>query len=105
NFDDGGSDASRFDWGGLVQAGYLLNPSWEIFGRYDVTVLDDDFVTGEDVFNEFTFGVNYFLGENGAALHRAKITVDFIYLPNGAPSNQTGVDVLANGNGDDEFVL
>lgn len=107
NFTDLGTvtgDDSRFDWGGLVQAGYLLNPSWELFGRYDVVALDSDFVTGEDTFNEFTLGVNYFLGENGAYLHRAKLTFDVLYLPEGAPSNQTGVGVLAN-NGDDEVVF
>lgn len=91
-----GDGEHRFDWGALVQAGYLLNPSWEVFGRYDVVSLDDDYVTGEDLFNEFTVGVNWFLGKDGAAGHRAKITVDVLYLPDGAPSNQTGVGVLSN---------
>lgn len=97
-------DTNRFDWGGIVQAGYLINPAWEVFARYDLIQLDDDFVAPEDLFNEFTVGVNYFLGENGAAGHRAKITVDLIYLPDGAPSNQTGTGVLTN-PGEDEFVL
>jgi hypothetical protein len=88
----------------LVQAGYLLNPSWEIFGRYDVVSLDDDYVSGENTFNEFTAGVNWFLGADGSALHRAKITLDVIYLPEGSPSNQTGVGVLSN-PGEDEFVF
>lgn len=97
------SGEHRFDWGALVQAGYLLNPSWEIFGRYDVVALDDDYVAGEDLFNEFTVGVNWFLGKDGAAAHRAKITVDVLYLPEGAPSNQTGTGVLSNDG--DEIVL
>lgn len=98
-----GDGEHRFDWGALVQAGYSLNPSWEIFGRYDVVALDDDYVTGEDLFNEFTVGVNWFLGKDGAAGHRAKITLDVLYLPDGAPSNQTGVGVLSNEG--DEIVL
>lgn len=97
------SGEHRWDWGGLVQAGYLLNPAWEIFGRYDVVALDDDYVTGEDLFNEFTVGVNWFLGKDGAAAHRAKVTVDVLYLPDGAPSNQTGTGVLSNDG--DEIVL
>lgn len=100
-----GAEDSRFDWGALAQVGYLLNPSWEVFGRYDVVALDSDFITtGEDTFNEFTVGVNYFLGANGSYLHKAKLTFDLIYLPEGAPSNQTGVGVLAN-NGDEEVVF
>jgi hypothetical protein len=94
----------RWDWGGLVQAGYLIRPAWEIFGRYDVVSLDSDYVSGESTFNEFTVGVNYYLGENGSALHRAKFTLDLMYLPQGAPSNITGTDVLAN-SGDSEFVF
>jgi hypothetical protein len=94
----------RWDWGGLVQAGYLIRSAWEIFGRYDVVSLDSDYVSGESTFNELTFGVNYYLGENGSALHRAKFTLDLMYLPQGAPSNITGTDVLAN-SGDAEFVF
>lgn len=94
-----GNGEHRFDWGALIQAGYLLNPAWEVFARYDVVALDDDYMAGEDLFNEFTIGVNWFLGKDGAAGHRAKITVDVIYLPDGAPSNQTGSGVLSNPDG------
>jgi hypothetical protein len=98
-----GGDDNRVDWGALVQAGYLIRPAWEIFGRYDVVGLDGDFVDGDDTFNEFTVGVNYFLGADGKFLHRAKFTLDLVYLPDGAPSNQTGTGVLSNT--DDEFAL
>jgi hypothetical protein len=80
-----------------------LNRQWEVFGRYDVTFLDEDFVTGEDTFHEFTVGVNYYLGQNGSAGHRAKLTVDVVYLPNGSPSDQTGLGILAGT--EDQFVL
>ena len=31
----------RYDWGFLVQAGYMLDRQWEVFGRYDYVALDD----------------------------------------------------------------
>jgi len=100
---DAADDDSRFDWGALAQVGYLLNKQWEVFGRYDVILLDEDFVTSEDTFNEFTAGVNYYLGQDGSALHRAKITVDVVYLPDGSPSAQTGSGITAGE--EDQIVL
>jgi hypothetical protein len=101
NFSDGALGDGT-DWGALAQAGYLINKKVEVFGRYDVILFDDDTVNG-DTFNEFTIGANYFLGPDGAYLHRAKFTVDAVYLPDGAPSNQTGLGILASD--EDEFVL
>ena len=40
DFRDGTADGSRFDWGGVVQASYLLTKQWEGFARYDFTNLD-----------------------------------------------------------------
>jgi hypothetical protein len=104
DLDDTGAaaDDNRFDWGAIAQVGYLLSNQWEIFGRYDVTILDDDFATADDTFNEFTAGVNYFLGQDGAAGHRAKVTVDVVYLPDGAPSAQTGAGITA---GDEDQIV
>jgi hypothetical protein len=98
----GGND-SRFDWGGQAQLGYLLNQRWEVFARYDVTFLDEGFVTGEDTLHEFTAGVNYYLGRDGIAGHRAKFSLDAVCLPNGSPSDQTGWGVL--GGTEDQFLL
>jgi hypothetical protein len=97
NFIDNGTGDDRNDFGVVVQAGYLLHPAWEVFARYDVIFLDNDFIAagGEDTFHELTAGVNYFLGTDGSAVHRAKVTADVTYLPNGSPSNQTGNGVLA----------
>jgi hypothetical protein len=102
NFTDTG-DADRFDWGAVAQAGYLFRPQWEVFARYAVVGFDDDFAGENDLFNEITVGVNHYLGDNGSAMHRAKVTLDVLYLPDGAPSNQTGIGVLA-GDGE-QFVL
>jgi hypothetical protein len=94
---------SRFDWGAQAQISYLFTPAWEVFGRYDVTHFDGDFQAGENTFHEFTAGFNYYFGRDGRWVHRAKFTLDVNYLPNGAPSDQTGVDVLASTG--DEFLI
>jgi hypothetical protein len=98
-------DTSRFDWGAQAQLSYLFTPAWEVFGRYDLTRFDSDFVASnaENTFHELTAGVNYYLGEIGNALHKAKLTLDVSYLPNGAPSDQTGIGVLAGT--DAQFVI
>lgn len=96
------------DWGALVQLSYLLNPAWEIFGRYDFVKFDTDRVfatTSEDTFHEITGGVVYYMGENGSAGHRMKITVDLNWLPNGAPVGLKGLGYIGDTGGDDEFVL
>jgi hypothetical protein len=96
---------SRFDWGALAQVGYLVTQKVELFGRYDVVVLDDTAVAAgaEDTFHELTAGVNYYFGPGGSYVHRAKLTLDATYLPNGAPSDQTQAGILAAT--DDELVV
>jgi hypothetical protein len=83
---------STYDWGFLVQAGYMLDEKWEVFGRWDITFLDDELLapTDEDTINEFTIGMNYYL--NG---HNAKFTFDATYLPDGSPTNETGIGILS----------
>jgi hypothetical protein len=97
------------DWGLLIQAGYLLNPSWEVFGRWDFVKFDNTvaFAPGndEDWFNELTIGVNYFLGNDGSALHRAKFTVDLSYLPDGTPSPLKQAGYTGDNSGHNEWAL
>ena len=50
-------------------------------------------------------GVNYFLGKNGEAMHRAKITVDLNFLPNGSPAMAPGLDILDNNTAQSEWML
>lgn len=98
----GATDDSLFDWGFLVQAGYMLNEQWEIFGRYDYTDIDDDRVTGssEDDIHELTVGFNYYVKG-----HAAKFTVDGFWLPNGTPVGETGIGVFSQSGDDDQFGL
>ncbi len=91
-YTDGGSDGNLYDWGFLGQASYLIDGrNWEIFGRYDFVHLDDHRTGATGGFSEITAGVNYYFEG-----HNAKFTLDAVYLPDGAPSNQTGIGVLAS---------
>lgn len=97
------------NWGLVGQVGYMLNPAWEVFGRGSMVKFDEDIVIGaesEDTFYELSVGVNYYLGNNGSAGHRAKITVDLNYLPNGAPNEGGGLEGLNYmETGEDQIVL
>jgi len=101
-YTDPAGGTSSMDCGLLIQANYLINSQWEIFGRYDYMHLDSNSTAShgsENTFHEITVGLNYYL--HG---HAAKITVDAGWLPNGAPSNQTGIGVLAN-DGENEYYI
>ena len=92
---------SYYNWGFLVQGGYLINPKWEIFARYDLTKFDDEVMDeGSTDFSEVTLGVNWFVGGG----HNAKFTVDATWLPNGAPSGATGLGILESSE-DNEFLV
>ena len=107
NGDPGGGLDDFTNFGLVLQAGYMLNPNWEIFGRYSGTFLDEDVTVGgttEDSFHEVTFGFNYFLGDNGSAGHRAKFTVDFGFLPDGSPANLPDLGYIG-ANGETEWLV
>jgi len=104
DFNNGPTSANdtSFDWGFLVQAGYMVNQKVEVFGRYSFTSLDSDapgFSGNTDSFNELTFGANYYM--HG---HSAKASLDIGFLPDGAPGNIPSADYLAN-DGDLEIVV
>ena len=107
--DSSGNAKAQTDWGFQVQGSYLLNPAWELFVRYSFVKLDTEvtFASGdtEDAFHEITAGVVYYLGENGSAGHRAKVTVDLSWLPTGSPKALSGLGYLGDSNGDSELVL
>jgi len=107
NFTGGADDVTN--WGFLVQANFLLNPAWEVFGRLDLVKFDNTiaFSSGdsEDTFYEVTVGVNYYLGPDGSWKHRAKIQMDLSFLPNGAPADLNGIGILDANDGNTEIVL
>jgi hypothetical protein len=99
-------DDDRTDWSLLAQVTYLINPSVEVFGRYTYLEYDDDVLAlGEDTFHEITVGLAYYLGNNGSAGHRAKVTIDLNWLPDGAPFQIKSAGYLGDSNGEDEIVI
>jgi hypothetical protein len=96
--DDGGDDS--YDWGFLVQAGFMLNTNWELFGRYDMTTFEDDQANGEDTVHEITAGVNYYLKG-----HAAKVTIDVTWLPSGSPTGVSGAGIIGQTDDDDQFLI
>ncbi|HEX8913434.1 MAG TPA: porin, partial [Humisphaera sp.] len=112
-----GTTGSPYDWGAVVQVGYLIGGGdgagagyWEVFGRYSYTALDAAAPGGagtlgaaartNDAVHEITLGVNrYFRG------HAAKLTVDVTYLPTGSPLDLNGVGILAQPSDDPQVVF
>ena len=89
--DDAGFDST--DFGAEVQYAQVLDQEagWEVFGRYDFIILDEDIVfdeggNGEDFFHEFTVGVNKYWVD-----HKVKMTIDASYLFNGNPGGNSGL--------------
>jgi hypothetical protein len=65
------------DMGFLIQGGFFVAPQWELFGRYDVTIPDDDRTGNDDNFSAITLGVNHYVVPES---HVAKATIEFIYF-------------------------
>jgi len=103
NVDPDDDPGNTFDWGALGQVGYMLNSRWEVFVRYDFTVPEDDISPTGDTIQEYTIGVNRYLGADGQYGQRAKLTLDVVYLPEGCPSDQDGLGILESDG--DQFVL
>ncbi len=106
---DTGDQGVTTDWGALAQASYLVRKNLEPFARYSILRFEDTDGAGDDTYNEITVGVNYYLGKDGAWGNRAKLTVDAVYLPDGAPGttaapgNLTGMGYVAGE--DAQFIL
>lgn len=86
-------DFDSYNWGALAQASQLIgDDGWEVFGRYDFVMLDEEIALGadsEDFFHEITAGVNkYWEG------HKVKMTVDVVFLPNGTPDGISGIGIV-----------
>ncbi len=84
--------ANAYNYGFMVQAGYLLTQRWEVFGRYDLTILDNKALAAGTVndISEITTGVNYYIKG-----HAAKFTADVSYLPDGTGGQSaSGMGVL-----------
>lgn len=84
---------STNEYGGLIQLGYLIDKHWEPFGRYEYFHLEGTPAGSNNYVNAITGGLNYyFVG------HRAKITAEVQYLPNGIPIDDTANDIFKDNN-------
>ena len=92
-------NGSAYDYGAEGEVAYLLSEKWEVFGRYDFTKFDGSQLGAgeEDLYHEIGVGLNYYL-----AKHAAKVTVDAVYLPNGAPGG-SGIGFITSDQ--DEFLI
>jgi len=82
----------------LAQAGYIINQHLEPFGRYEYMHVAGTATGSRNYFQVLTAGANYyFVG------HRAKLTAEVQYLPQGIPFADGASDILASGNGRGEI--
>jgi hypothetical protein len=88
--DSFGGDSELDDFTFVLQGGVMLSDHWELFGRFDALMLDDDRGTDEDFYSFLTVGVNnYFAG------HAAKATFDVVYSFE-KTSDLSGLGLLPN---------
>lgn len=102
--DDDGDDDETYNYGFLIQAGYMVNENLEVFGRVNWVELDDEGAfsfgaAGDEAYHEITAGINYYFCQG----HAAKVTIDVGYLPEGAPASFDGLGIL--GNDESEFYV
>ena len=78
----------RTNWGCLVQAAVMLSNEWEVFARYDLVRFDPDLIDPalSRWVSEITLGINHYLGKDGILGHKAKITFDLGFAPDGVPT-------------------
>lgn len=83
-------DTELDDFSFVLQGGVMITDSWELFGRYDALLLDDERGTEEDFYSFLTVGLNkYFAG------HAAKATFDVVYSFE-KTSDLTGLGLVPN---------
>jgi hypothetical protein len=82
------------------EAGYLMFNHFEPFGRYEYMHLEGTAAGSHNYIPAITGGANYYF-----AGHRAKLTAQGTYLPDGIPIDDTANDVLTNTDKHGEFVF
>jgi hypothetical protein len=65
------------DMGFIIQGGFFVAPQWELFGRFDMTLPDDDRTGSDQDFSAITLGVNHYVVPES---HVAKATIELIYF-------------------------
>lgn len=100
---DPATGPSQDDFGFIIQGGYLFTEQLEGFARYAGIVPDSSF-TNDDLFNEFTFGANYYFIPNSNAV---KFSADLVLAPQDTTGSlnftSTGTGLVATTDG--QYVL
>ena len=91
-------NAATNEYSLLLQAGYLFQQHYEPFARYEHFHLRGTPAGSRNDFDDITVGFNYYI-----IGHRAKLTAEIQYLPEGLPIDDSGSDVLASKPGKGEI--
>jgi hypothetical protein len=83
--------------GFIVQGGMFVSDQVELFGRYDIIMLDDVLVAAntDDNYSSFTAGMNYYFVPES---HAAKFTLDAVF----AVDESTNIDAIYGGVGSND---
>lgn len=94
---DATTDSSFTNHGFIVQGGFFVSDQVELFGRYDIVILDDILTAPgtDDNFQNITAGVNYYLVPES---HAAKFTFDAMF----ALDESNNIDALLGGVGSND---
>ncbi|MCA9302883.1 MAG: hypothetical protein KC996_02040 [Phycisphaerales bacterium] len=112
---DGGTGADFDDLGFMIGGSVFFNDQWELFGRWDCMILDDNgngliAAAADDTFNFVSIGTNYyFVPESHAAKlsFEVGISLDETALIGGGSfsgSSVTGVSPIGSGPGSSGFL-
>ncbi len=91
------TDVNYTNHGFIVQGGYFVSDQVELFGRYDIIMLDDVLVAAgtDDNYSSVTAGMNYYFVPES---HAAKFTLDAVF----ALDESTNIDAIYGGVGSND---
>lgn len=91
------TDVSYTNHGFILQGGMFVSDQVELFGRYDIIMLDDALVAAntDDNYQSITAGMNYYLVPES---HAAKFTLDAVFTLD----ESTNIDAIYGGVGSND---
>jgi len=91
------TDLTYTNHGFIAQGGFFVSDQVELFGRYDVIMLDDVLVLAgtDDNYQSITAGMNYYFVPES---HAAKFTLDAVF----AVDESTNIDLIFGGSGSND---
>ncbi|MFG0246677.1 MAG: hypothetical protein ACF8MF_11585 [Phycisphaerales bacterium JB052] len=91
------TDVNYTNHGFIAQGGFFVSDQVELFGRYDIIMLDDVLVAAgtDDNYQSITAGMNYYFVPES---HAAKFTLDAVF----AVDESTNIDAIYGGVGSND---